>query len=165
MAKNNYVDNEKFLEEITKYRIKCLAAKEAEEEKPMMNDFLGKTILDLATNLAYNRRFINYTFREDMISNAIYDCVRYAHNFNPEKTKNPFGYFTQISWYAFLRTIKKHKHDLYVKYKVMNNKELHNELHDVMEDDDRAYLVDNGYNAESMQKIGNFIREYEDNKK
>jgi DNA-directed RNA polymerase specialized sigma24 family protein len=58
-------------------------------------------------------------FREDMISDGIENCVQYIHNFDPEKSKNPFAYFTQIIHYAFLRRIQKEKKQLDIKTKII----------------------------------------------
>jgi DNA-directed RNA polymerase specialized sigma24 family protein len=58
-------------------------------------------------------------FREDMISDGIENCVQYIHNFNPERSQNPFAYFTQIIHYAFLRRIQKEKKQLEIKNKII----------------------------------------------
>ena len=58
-------------------------------------------------------------FKEDMISDGIENCVQYVHNFNPEKSKNPFAYFTQIIHYAFLRRIQREKRQPEIKNKIL----------------------------------------------
>ena len=70
---------------------------------------LSECFLKIATHLSYKPNFVNYMFREDMICDGIENCVQYIHNFNPEKSSNPFAYFTQIIHYAFLRRIQKEK--------------------------------------------------------
>jgi len=75
--------------------------------------------LKIATHLSYKPNFVNYMFREDMISDGIENCVQYIHNFDPEKSKNPFAYFTQIIHYAFLRRIQKEKKQLDIKTKII----------------------------------------------
>ena len=65
------------------------------------------------------QNFVNYMFKEDMISDGIENCVQYIHNFNPEKSKNPFAYFTQIIHYAFLRRIQREKRQLEIKNKIL----------------------------------------------
>jgi len=62
---------------------------------------------------------VNYMFKDDMICDGIENCVRYIHNFNPEKSKNPFAYFTQIIYYAFLRRISQEKKQLEIKNKIL----------------------------------------------
>ena len=66
-----------------------------------------------------NTNFVNYMFRDDMISDGIENCVQYIHNFDPEKSRNPFAYFTQIIHYAFLRRIQKEKKQLDIKNKII----------------------------------------------
>ena len=71
----------------------------------------------IATKLATKANFSGYTYKDEMICDALENCVVAVHSFNPEKSKNPFAYFTQIIWYAFLRRIEKEKKQTYVKYK------------------------------------------------
>ena len=125
--KQHYVDNEKFLEVMGDYREKFLQAKDNETERPMLPDYAGECFLKIAERLSHRPNFINYAFREEMVSDGIENCVMYASNFNPEKSTNPFAYFTQIIYYAFLRRIEKEKKQLYIKYKTM---EEHSSLED-----------------------------------
>jgi hypothetical protein len=117
--KQHYVDNEKFLEVMGDYREKFLQAKDNETERPMLPDYAGECFLKIAERLSHRPNFINYAFREEMVSDGIENCVMYASNFNPEKSTNPFAYFTQIIYFAFLRRIEKEKKQLYIKYKTM----------------------------------------------
>ena len=89
------------------------------EGKHRIPDYLGECFLKIATHLSYKPNFVNYMFREDMISDGIENCVQYIHNFNPEKSQNPFAYFTQIIHYAFLRRIQKEKKQLEIKTKII----------------------------------------------
>jgi hypothetical protein len=68
--------------------------------------------------LSQKPNFANYPFKEEMIGDGIENCLMYAHNFNPRKSKNPFSYFTQIIYFAFLRRIEKEKKQAYVKLKM-----------------------------------------------
>ena len=104
-----YVNNKEFLAAITDYREKVHAAAEAGEARPRVNNYIGSCFLKIATHLSYKPNFVNYMFREDMICDGIENCLQYIDNFNPEKSKNPFAYFTQIIYYAFLRRIQKEK--------------------------------------------------------
>jgi hypothetical protein len=117
--KQHYVDNEKFLIVMGEYREKYLQAKDTEKELPVLPDYAGECFLKIAERLSHRPNFINYAFREEMVSDGIENCVMYASNFNPDKSKNPFAYFTQIIYYAFLRRIEKEKKQLYIKYKTM----------------------------------------------
>lgn len=125
--KNNihYVDNSLFLQEITKYRNSVLLAVAEEREKPRVPNYLGECFLKIANHLAFKSNFINYTFREEMILDAIENCITYIDNFDPAKSSNPFAYFTQISYYAFLRRIQKEKKQLQTKYRYIQNADIH----------------------------------------
>jgi hypothetical protein len=129
----HYVNNKELLEALIVYR------KKVEEEfvrrnsrsptredrskhwegKPPIPNYLGDCFLKIATHLSYKPNFVNYMFREDMISDGIENCVQYIHNFDPEKSSNPFAYFTQIIHYAFLRRIQKEKKQLEIKNKII----------------------------------------------
>ena len=117
--KQHYVDNEKFLEVMGDYREKFLQSKDNDTERPMLPEYAGECFLKIAERLSHRPNFINYAFREEMVSDGIENCVMYASNFNPEKSTNPFAYFTQIIYFAFLRRIEKEKKQLYIKYKTM----------------------------------------------
>ena len=114
-----YVNNKEFLAAITVYRQKVHAAEEAGEARPRVTNYLGSCFLKIATHLSYKPNFVNYMFREDMICDGIENCLQYIDNFNPEKSKNPFAYFTQIIYYAFLRRIQKEKKQLEIKGKIL----------------------------------------------
>jgi len=117
--KQHYVDNEKFLEVMSDYREKYLQEKDNDTELPIIPDYAGECFLKIAERLSHRPNFINYAFREEMVSDGIENSVMYASNFNPEKSTNPFAYFTQIIYFAFLRRIEKEKKQLYIKYKTM----------------------------------------------
>ena len=89
------------------------------EGKPPIPRYVGECFLKIANHLSFKPNFVNYMFKEDMISDGIENCVQYIHNFNPEKSQNPFAYFTQIIHYAFLRRIQKEKRQLEVKNKIL----------------------------------------------
>ena len=115
----HYVNNKELLEALIVYRAKVAHAKENDLPKPRITNYLGECFLKIATHLSYKPNFVNYMFREDMISDGIENCVQYIHNFDPEKSKNPFAYFTQIIHYAFLRRIQKEKKQLEIKTKII----------------------------------------------
>ena len=115
----HYVKNKELLEALIVYRAKVAHAKENDMPKPRITNYLGECFLKIATHLSYKPNFVNYMFREDMISDGIENCVQYIHNFDPEKSKNPFAYFTQIIHYAFLRRIQKEKKQLEIKTKII----------------------------------------------
>ena len=129
----HYVNNKELLEALIVYREKVEkhffsknARKPTKEDrgkqwegKPQIPNYLGECFLKIATHLSYKPNFVNYMFRDDMISDGIENCVQYIHNFDPEKSKNPFAYFTQIIHYAFLRRIQKEKKQLEIKTKII----------------------------------------------
>lgn len=119
--KNHYVDNAKFLQDLDTYRKVCLAAKRAGQPNPQIPEEIGATFLAIATHLSYKPNFVNYTFREDMISDGVENCLVYMHNFNPKKSKNPFGYFTSVIFYAFVRRIQRERKHTYLRYKLIQN--------------------------------------------
>ena len=116
----HYVNNKELLEALIVYREKVAIAKEKELPKPRITNYLGSCFLKIATHLSYKPNFVNYMFREDMICDGIENCVQYIQNFNPDKSKNPFAYFTQIIYYAFLRRIQKEKRQLEIKNKILD---------------------------------------------
>ena len=85
--------------------------------KPQLSNYIGQSILLICNNLAKKPNFSGYTYKQEMISDGIIDCIAAADNFNPEKTNNPFAYFTQIAWNAFIRRIHKEKKQTYIKHK------------------------------------------------
>jgi len=167
--KQHYVDNEKFLVVMTDYREKYLQAKDEEEELPIIPDYAGECFLKIAERLSHRPNFINYAFREEMVSDGIENCVMYASNFNPEKSTNPFAYFTQIIYYAFLRRIEKEKKQLYIKYKTMeehSSLEDHVDMGEMSSEDSRA--VSAGASPLTVDKrvsIQEFIFAFEEKKR
>jgi DNA-directed RNA polymerase specialized sigma subunit len=129
----HYVNNKEFLEALIDYRqeVKIAAEKEIpgitneqlkkwkSPNRPQIPKYIGECFLKIATHLSYKTNFINYIFIDDMISDGIENCVQYVNNFDPEKSKNPFAYFTQVIHYAFLRRIQKEKRQLEIKNKIL----------------------------------------------
>ena len=127
-----YVNNKELLEAMTSYRERVIYAKEQDKPKPRVSNYVGDCFLKIATHLSYKPNFVNYPFREDMICDGIENCLQYIDNFDPEKSKNPFAYFTQIIYYAFLRRIQKEKKQLEIKQKILD----HSDASTVMQIDD-----------------------------
>jgi len=115
----NYVNNPDFLRAIKEYKVKAKEYKDAGKDKPQISEYIGKCILLIANRLSYKPNFINYTYREEMISDGIENCLMYFDNFDPAKSSNPFAYFTQIIWYAFIRRIQKEKKQTLIKGKII----------------------------------------------
>ena len=167
--KQHYVDNEKFLVVMTNYREEYLQAKDEEEELPVIPDYAGECFLKIAERLSHRPNFINYAFREEMVSDGIENSVMYASNFNPEKSKNPFAYFTQIIYYAFLRRIEKEKKQLYIKYKTMeeySSLEDHVDMGDMSSEDSRAVSAGaSPLTTDKRVSIQEFIHAFEEKKR
>lgn len=115
----HYVNNKDFLIALIEYKKAIEIAELEGNPKPRITNYLGECFLKIATHLSYKPNFVNYIFKDDMISDGIENCVQYIHNFNPEKSQNPFAYFTQIIHYAFLRRIQKEKKQLDIKTKII----------------------------------------------
>lgn len=156
-SSNHYVDNEKFLEEIIKYKALVAQAREFNTEKPRASDYIGKCIYLIAVGLSHKPRFINYSFKDEMISDAIENCFLYFDNFNPEISQNPFAYFTQIVYYAFHRRINKEEKSRYIMYKKFQE--------GVLETGDAGLLYDNDGNhvvsTHMYDNINDFIESFE----
>ena len=115
----HYVNNKEFLAAMVEYKKLVDKAKTAGKKNPRVPDYVGECFLKIANHLSYRPNFINYTFRDDMISDGIENCLQYLDNFNPRKSKNPFAYFTQIIYYAFIRRIQKEKKQVTIKNKLI----------------------------------------------
>ena len=135
----HYVNNAEFLEAMKDWKQRCKDAEEAGDPQPPVTNYIGECFLKIANHLSYRPNFINYTYRDEMISDGIENCLQYASNFNPDKSKNPFAYFTQIIYYAFIRRIQKEKKQQHVKHKIIENMNV-----DILMDgdDDQAAYVD-----------------------
>ena len=115
----HYVDNKQFLQAMIEYRKVCVEAEQNNQEIPPVTNYIGECFLKIANHLSYRPNFINYTYKEDMISDGIENCLQYVANFDPEKSSNPFAYFTQIIYYAFIRRIQKEKKQTSIKQKLI----------------------------------------------
>ena len=131
----HYVDNKQFLQAMIEWKEECV---KQDEQVPVTN-YIGECFFKIATHLSYRPNFINYTYRDEMISDGIENCLQYVANFNPEKSKNPFAYFTQIIYYAFLRRIQKEKKQSHVKNQLIEKSNV--EFFSVMEGDDSSYTM------------------------
>ena len=136
--KPHYVDNKKFLVAMTEYRESRIKAEEEGQKRPQVTNYIGECYLKIANHLSYRPNFINYTYRDDMISDGIENCLQYMDNFDPAKSKNPFAYFTQIIYYAFIRRIQKEKKQQQVKQKMIANFG-EEQMMDQLDGDDTVY--------------------------
>ena len=112
MSSKHYINNATFLKELLDYKER----KKNNPKEPKPN-YIGECWMKIAEGLSHKPNFISYSYRDEMISDGIENCLMYFENFDPTKSSNPFAYFTQIIYFAFLRRIQKEKKQLYIKYK------------------------------------------------
>lgn len=153
MAKRvtNYINNKTLYSAMIQYKNAVEDAEREGKEKPRVSDYIGQSILLICNNLAKKPNFSGYTYKQDMISDGIIDCVAAVDNFNPDKTNNPFAYFTQIAWNAFIRRIHKEKKQTYIKHKNYEN----SVLMDEMWENSTAQLKTNEYSDEIVRNYEN----------
>ena len=137
--KVHYVDNKKFLAAIVERKVLLKEAEEEDDPKPQISNYLGECILKIANHLSYRPNFINYTYKEEMISDGIENCLQYIDNFDPEKSKNPFAYFTQIIYYAFIRRIAKEKKQQKIKDRILKRSNIQDMIVVQGHDDEADY--------------------------
>ena len=156
-VRNNYVDNKRFYAEMIKYKAACVKAEAENKPQPKASDYIGLCIYSIANKLSNKSNFRGYPHKEDMIGDGIENCIMYIGNFDPDKSTNPFAYFTQIIYFAFLRRIDKEKKALYTKYKEI---ERHNMQISAAGVDGEQIVYSEGA-AENMAK---FMEDYETKK-
>jgi hypothetical protein len=156
---NHYINNADFLKALIEYQESCSLAKQENKIDPPIPNYVGECFLKIAEHLSRKPNFISYSFRDEMIADGIENCLMYFRNFDPAKSNNPFAYFTQIIYYAFLRRIMKEKRQLYVKYKATEQFGLLDEF-EMFEDVDG-----NMKQFELYDNISEFIHNFEENKK
>lgn len=151
----HYVKNADFLAALKEYKAKCDEAKDLGKSEPRIPNYIGECFLKIAEHLSRKPNFSQYTFRDEMISDGVENCIMYFRNFNPLISSNPFSYFTQIIYYAFLRRIIKEKKQLYVKYKST-------EQFGLLESDELFGTDGEGVGQfETYANISEFIEKYE----
>ena len=157
-AKKNYVNNAKFLEAMVAYKKTVKEAEDSGDSAPVIPDYIGECLYQIATRLSFKPNFINYSYREDMISDGLENAVICINNFDPEKSKNPFAYFTQVIYYAFIRRIQKEKKQLYVKHKVIENSVV---MGTAVESDDNGSTTDPAYIDLNNDYMSDFVTNFE----
>ena len=161
----HYVDNKVFLQAMTEWKNRCKVAEKENKDRPQVTNYIGECFLKIATHLSYRPNFINYTYRDEMIADGIENCLQYCGNFDPEKSSNPFAYFTQIIYYAFIRRIQKEKKQLYIKFKSMQNYEISPEFVNFMEYDEDFKGSSDYKNSDFRVMVDEFVDNFEKSKK
>jgi len=119
----HYVNNADFSTAVVNYVTVLNEARKQEKTLPVVPDYIAQCFLRIAEGLSHKSNFVRYTYREEMVMDAVENCLKAIENYNLEAATrsgkpNAFSYFTQISWYAFLRRIAKEKkqQDIKAKY-------------------------------------------------
>ena len=133
-----YVSNKDFFAAILERKELLRIAEEQGLPLPRISNYLGECILKIANNLAHKGNFNGYSFKEEMISDGIENCIKYFDKFNPEKSTNPFSYYTQIIYYAYLRRIAKEKKQYHIKHKIIQS--VGNTVFELQEHDDAEFV-------------------------
>jgi hypothetical protein len=160
-SKTHYVDNAKFLQVLVDWRAACHRAALKKQPPPPVPEYIGETFLAIATHLSFKPNFVNYTFRDDMISDGIENCLVYIHRFDPAKSNNPFGYFTQIIYYAFIRRIQREKKHTYIKYKLMEQQAIEGGAHMLTGDGDTVLGTQPDSGMLKFDNVQDFIRRFD----
>jgi len=148
----NYINNKTLYTSMIEYKTKLNKALADGRPKPQVSNYIGQSILLICNNLAKKPNFSGYTYKQEMISDGIIDCISAVDNFDPDKTNNPFAYFTQIAWNAFIRRIQKEKKQTYIKHKNFENSFLMNQL---WNDSENIHLKANEYSSEVVKSYEN----------
>jgi hypothetical protein len=163
--KRNYVNNPEFLEAIIAYKKKCKEAEESGEPNPQIPNYIGECIYQISNRLATKPNFSGYSYKEEMISDGLENAIQALGNFDPDKSSNPFAYFTQIIWYAFLRRIDKEKKQLYIRHKVTESSVIHGTAVDKEDGADGEPLYIDLNNDYMNDFVSNYEKKMETKKK
>lgn len=149
--KPHYVNNAKFSEAVVEYVRRANEEVAAGRDKPVISNYIAECFLKIAEGLSHKANFVRYTYREEMVMDAVENCLKAIENYNLETATrtgkpNAFAYFTQIAWYAFLRRIEKEKKQQDVKLKFIAEAGIENFLdtsqHDLQDDAAAMPFVD-----------------------
>jgi chloramphenicol O-acetyltransferase len=157
--KKHYVNNEDFLISLEAYNKKVKEYEKEGKETPQLPDYIGECFMQIAEKLSSKPNFRHYSYREEMIMDGIENCLNCVGNFDTSKSKNPFSYFTQVIYFAFLRRIEKEKKQAYVKSKEMiHQMESGQKVGNLQKHDTSNFTV----KGDSIYKnIYDFVEEYE----
>jgi hypothetical protein len=148
----HYVNNADFSQAVVEYVERVNVAKAKNKPLPVVTDYIAQCFLRIAEGLSHKSNFIRYTYREEMVMDAVENCLKAIGNYDLEAATrtgkpNAFAYFTQITWYAFLRRIAKEKKQQDVKLKYLTQSGIENfvdlELGDEMSQQVVGAFVDN----------------------
>lgn len=152
-----YVNNQKFYESLAQYRRQYFAAKDANLPEPPIPEFVGECLLKIATRFAYHPRFARYSYKDDFTADAVETMIRYLMNFNPDKSTNPFAYFTQIAYHAFFRRINLERKQQYIKYRMIQKAAIEQGQEHRYQTAEQDYM--------DFENVQQFISEYEESER
>ena len=162
MRKRHYVNNKSLYECILVFHEDLKKAKENGEQKPKVPRYAAECIFSIANNLAKKHNFSRYPFKDEMIADAIENCVRYFDRFDPVKYKNPFAYFTQIIKFAFIRRIKREKKELLGKKKIADKAYIDSSMATQQPGDHNVYSLPHTMDTEYMN---DFLESFENSER
>lgn len=168
--KPHYVNNAEFSQAVVDYVAESNAAVGAGIPKPVVTDYIARCFLKIAEGLSHKANFVRYTYREEMVMDAVENCLKAIENYNIDKatrTGNPnaFAYFTQISWYAFLRRIQKEKKQQDIKIKYLTETGLEQLVSEEFEDNPaarqtQAFVDELREKIDYVKKTDEAVKEY-----
>lgn len=120
--KPHYVNNKDFSLAVVEYVEKVVLSKNKNNQVPLVPDYIAECFLKIAEGLSHKANFVRYTYREEMVMDAVENCLRAITNYDIDAATrtgvpNAFAYFTQICYYAFLRRIAKEKKQQDIKFR------------------------------------------------
>lgn len=139
--KPHYVNNAQFSEAVVQYVKHAREVQSQGLEKPQINDYVASCFLKIAEGLSHKANFVRYTYREEMMMDAVENCLKAIDNYNLETATrtgkpNAFAYFTQISWYAFLRRIEREKKQQEIKMRYLTESGIEDLISEESQNDD-----------------------------
>lgn len=151
----HYLDNDKFYQALYDRRVHIDSGEQVPQR---LEDYIGECILLIAENVGKRWNFAKYSWRDEMVGDAVVACTRAIDKFNPYQYKNPLAYFTQCTVYAFLARLQQEQNQTYTKYKMMIEAATQGEL-DSADDEESAHVLDNV--DVSMEYMIDYIEKHE----
>lgn len=151
----HYVNNRDFSQAVVNYCTSVEDARQSGDNTPVVPDYIATCFLKIAEGLSHKANFSRYTYREEMVMDAVENCLKAIENYNIEAATrtgapNAFAYFTQISWYAFLRRIQKEKKQQDIKLKYMTSSGIED------------FVTSNPDDVEAQRIVQNFVDQLRD---
>lgn len=125
-ATEHYVNNREFSQAVVDYVNSVRNAEKTNTTVPKIPEYIGRCFLRIAEGLSHKPNFIRYTYREEMVMDAVENCIKAIMNYNVAAatrtgSPNAFAYFTQICYFAFIRRIMKEKKQQDIKFRYIEH--------------------------------------------